>query len=251
MLLTGSHALVTGASGGIGGAIALRLAAAGARVSLAGRREAALLALADRLGDKRAASQAFDVTDEKAVGEAIASIRAAAGPIDILVNNAGTSRSAPFTRTDAALWSEMLAVNLTGSYLVTRVVAGEMLTRRAGRIVNIASTAGLAGFAYVSAYVAAKHGLVGLTRALAVEFARQGVTVNAVCPGYTETPMLDSAVANIAAKTGRSESEARATLAASNPGGRIVTPEEVADAVLWLVSPGASAVTGQAIVVGG
>ena len=199
----------------------------------------------------RAASQAFDVTDEKAVGEAIASIRAAAGPIDILVNNAGTSRSAPFTRTEAALWSEMLAVNLTGSYLVTRAVVGEMLARRAGRIVNIASTAGLVGYAYVSAYVAAKHGLVGLTRALAVEFARQGVTVNAVCPGYTETPMLDSAVANITAKTGRSESEARATLAASNPGGRLVTPEEVADAVLWLISPGASAVTGQAIVVAG
>ena len=251
MLLTGSHALVTGASGGIGGAIALRLAAAGARVSLAGRREAALLALSGRLGDKQGASQAFDVTDENAVGEAIASIRAAAGPIDILVNNAGTSRSAPFARTDAALWSDMLAVNLTGSYLVTRAVAGEMLARRAGRIVNIASTAGLVGFAYVSAYVAAKHGLVGLTRALAVEFARQGVTVNAVCPGYTETPMLERAVANITAKTGRSESEARATLAAGNPGGRLVTPEEVADAVLWLVSPGASAVTGQAIVVAG
>jgi NAD(P)-dependent dehydrogenase (short-subunit alcohol dehydrogenase family) len=251
MLLAGSHALVTGASGGIGGTIALRLAAAGARVSLAGRREAALLALADRLDDKRAATQAFDVTDEKAVGEAIASVRAAAGPIDILINNAGNSRSAPFARTDAALWSEMLAVNLTGSYFVTRAVAGEMLARRAGRIVNIASTAGLAGFSYVSAYVAAKHGLVGLTRALAVEFARRGVTVNAVCPGYTETPMLDSAVANIVAKTGRSESEARATLAASNPGGRLVTPEEVADAVLWLVSPGASAVTGQAIVVAG
>ena len=251
MLLAGSHALVTGASGGIGGAIALRLAAAGARVSLAGRREAALLALSGRLGDKQGASQAFDVTDENAVGEAIASIRAAAGPIDILVNNAGTSRSAPFARTDAALWSEMLVVNLTGSYLVTRAVAGEMLARRAGRIVNIASTAGLAGYGYVSAYVAAKHGLVGLTRALAVEFARQGVTVNAVCPGYTETPMLERAVANITAKTGRSESEARATLAAGNPGGRLVTPEEVADAVLWLVSPGASAVTGQAIVVAG
>ena len=251
MLLTGSHALVTGASGGIGGAIALRLAAAGARVSLAGRREAALLALSGRLGDKQGASQAFDVTDENAVGEAIASIRAAAGPIDILVNNAGTSRSAPFARTDAALWSDMLAVNLTGSYLVTRAVAGEMLARRAGRIVNIASTAGLVGFAYVSAYVAAKHGLVGLTRALAVEFARQGVTVNAVCPGYTETPMLERAVANITAKTGRSESEARATLAAGNPGGRLVTPEEVADTVLWLVSPGASAITGQAIEVAG
>jgi NAD(P)-dependent dehydrogenase (short-subunit alcohol dehydrogenase family) len=251
MSLAGSHALVTGASGGIGGAIALALAAAGARVSLAGRKEAALSGLADRLGENRGAAAVFDLTDETAVGEAVAAVRATAGPIDILVNNAGAARSAPFAQTDGALWSEMLAVNLTGSYLVTRAVAGEMLARRAGRIVNIASTAGLAGYAYVSAYVAAKHGLVGLTRALALEFARQGVTVNAVCPGYTETPMLEAAVANITAKTGRSEAEARGMLAASNPGGRLVNPEEVADAVLWLVSPGASAVTGQAIVVAG
>ena len=145
----------------------------------------------------------------------------------------------------------MLAVNLTGSFLVTRAVASEMLARRAGRIVNIASTAGLSGYPYVSAYVAAKHGLVGLTRALALEFARKGVTVNAVCPGYTDTPMLDAAIAGIAAKTGRGEEDARATLAAANPSGRLVTPEEVADAVLWLVSPGAAAVTGQAIVVAG
>jgi NAD(P)-dependent dehydrogenase (short-subunit alcohol dehydrogenase family) len=251
MSLAGSHALVTGASGGIGGAIAFALAAAGARVSLAGRKAAALSALADGLGGHRGATAVFDVTDEKAVGEGVAAVRAAAGPIHILVNNAGTARSASFAQTDAALWSQMLAVNLTGSYLVTRAVASEMLTRRAGRIVNIASTAGLAGYPYVSAYVAAKHGLVGLTRALALEFGRQGVTVNAVCPGYTETPMLGAAVANIAAKTGRSDAEARRMLAASNPGGRLVTPEEVADVVLWLVAPGASAVTGQAITVAG
>ena len=122
------------------------------------------------------------------------------------------------------LWSEMLAVDLTGSFLVTRAVASEMLARRAGRIVNIASTAGLSGYPYVSAYCAAKHGLVGLTRALALEFARKGVTVNAVCPGYTDTPMLDAAIAGIAAKTGRGEEDARATLAAANPSGRLVTP---------------------------
>jgi NAD(P)-dependent dehydrogenase (short-subunit alcohol dehydrogenase family) len=249
--LSGAHALVTGASGGIGSAIALALAAAGARVSIAGRKAPALASLADRLGPSLGAEARFDVTNEKEVGEAVAAIRTAAGPIEILVNNAGHARSASFERTDTQLWSEMLAVNLTGAFLVTRAVAGEMLAHRAGRIVNIASTAGLSGYPYVSAYVAAKHGLVGLTRALALEFARKGVTVNAVCPGYTDTPMLDAAIAGIAAKTGRGEADARTTLAAANPSGRLVTPQEVADAVLWLVSPGAAAVTGQAIVVAG
>src|SRR6185369_7075860 len=143
--LSGAHALVTGASGGIGGAIALALAAAGARVSIAGRKPAALASLADRLGSAMGTQASFDITDEAAVGEAIAAIRVAAGPLDILINNAGNARSASFERTDAPLWSEMLAVNLTGSFLVTRAVAGEMLARRAGRIVNIASTAGLSG----------------------------------------------------------------------------------------------------------
>jgi NAD(P)-dependent dehydrogenase (short-subunit alcohol dehydrogenase family) len=245
------HALVTGASGGIGAAIALALAEAGARVSLAGRKKAALESLAQRLGQGAGAQAAFDVADESAVAESTAAIRAAAGPIDILINNAGTAISAPFERTDATLWSEMLAVNLTGTYLVTRAVAPDMLERRMGRIVNIASTAGLKGYSYVSAYVAAKHGVVGLTRALALEFVRKGITVNAVCPGYTDTPMLDAAAARIAAKTGRAEADARATFAASSPSGRLVTPQEVADAVLWLVSPGAASVTGQAIVVAG
>jgi NAD(P)-dependent dehydrogenase (short-subunit alcohol dehydrogenase family) len=251
MSLAGSHALVTGASGGIGGAIAFALAAAGARVSLAGRKAAALSALAHGLGGNPGATAVFDVTDEKAVGEGVAAVRAAAGPIHILINNAGTARSASFAQTDGALWSQMLAVNLTGSYLVTRAVAGEMLTRRAGRIVNIASTAGLAGYPYVSAYVAAKHGLVGLTRALALEFGRQGVTVNAVCPGYTQTDMLERTVENIVSKTGRSDADARAELTRWNPQGRLIQAREVAEAVGWLCLPSSASITGQAIAIAG
>ncbi len=145
----------------------------------------------------------------------------------------------------------MLAVNLTGTFLVSREVVPDMIARRAGRIVNIASTAGLAGYAYVSPYVSAKHGVIGLTRSLALEFARVGITVNAVCPGYTDTPMFERAVDNIVAKTRRTRDDARAALATSNPQGRLVTPEEVAQAVLWLVSAAAGSITGQAIVVAG
>jgi len=154
-------------------------------------------------------------------------------------------------KTDLATWNKVLAVNLTGAYLVTKEIVPDMIDKRAGCVINIASTAGLVGYAYVSAYVAAKHGVIGLTRSLALEFARAGITVNAVCPGYTETPMFEQAVANIVAKTKRSAEDARATLASSNPQGRVITPQEVAETVLWLASSAAQSITGQAIAIAG
>lgn len=251
-ILKDRHALVTGAGTGIGAAIATACAKAGARVSLAGRRRDPLAALQGALGNAQTqVLPDFDVTDEEKVRAGIALARREFGPIDVLVNNAGEAPSAPFAKTDLATFNKALAVNVIGAFLVTREVVPDMIAKHAGRVINIASTAGLIGYAYVSAYVAAKHGVIGLTRALAIEFARAGITVNAVCPGFTETPLLDRAVDNIIAKTKRSRDDARATLAATNPQGRLVTPEEVADAVLWLASPGAHSITGQAIVVAG
>ncbi len=243
------HAVVTGAGRGIGLAIAQTLAAAGARVTLMGRDRARLDAAAASVAGS--AAVAVDVTDEASVKAAFAAACERFGTVDILVNNAGQAESAPFARTDLALFQRMVAVNLTGTFLCSREALAGMLAKGAGRIVNVASTAGLIGYAYVSAYCAAKHGVVGLTRALALETARRGVTVNAVCPGYTETDIVRDAVANIMQKTGKSEAEAREALTARNPQGRMVQPGEVADAVLWLASPGAAAITGQAISVSG
>lgn len=248
--LVGRHAVVTGGGRGIGAATGAALAQQGAAVTLLGRNAQRLEAQARSLGE-RACGLVADVTDAAAVAHAFHEARRAFGPVDILVNNAGAARSASFEKTDQVLWDEMLSVNLTGTYLCCRQVLPEMLERGFGRVVNVASTAGLTGYAYVTAYCAAKHGVVGLTRALALEAARSNVTVNAVCPGYTDTDMVHAAVANIVAKTGKSEEAARAALVERNPQRRLIRPEQVANAVLWLCLPGAEAVTGQAISVSG
>jgi len=248
--LAGKVAVVTGAGKGIGAAIAAALAREGAGVALIGRDAARLEKQAAELSADTLIAPA-DITDQESVRQAFAKIRARFPRIDILVNNAGQAESAPLARTDLALWNRMLAVNLTGTYLCTHEVLPAMLKQDYGRIVNVASTAGLVGYAYVSAYCAAKHGVIGLTRALALEAAKTAVTVNAVCPGYTETDMVRSTVANIMAKTGKSDAEARAALTVHNPQGRLVQPEEVANAVLWLCLPGSGAVTGQALPIAG
>jgi NAD(P)-dependent dehydrogenase (short-subunit alcohol dehydrogenase family) len=250
MSLTGHHAVVTGAGSGIGRATAERLAEAGCQVTLIGRHVARLNETADRIGDLAFAAPA-DVTDPDALAAAIEVGRDRFGPVDILINNAGAATSAPFLKTDADDLRAMLALNLEAPAEAARLVLPGMLTRRWGRIVNVASTAGLKGYPYVSAYAAAKHGLVGLTRALALEVAAKGVTVNAVCPGFTETELVAKSVESIIAKTGRSEEEARAALAASNPQGRLITPDEVATTIVWLCGDGASGVNGAAVPVAG
>jgi NAD(P)-dependent dehydrogenase (short-subunit alcohol dehydrogenase family) len=251
--LSSRHALVTGAGSGIGASIARALAGAGAHVSLAGRRRAPLEAVAASLPKGAAfVVDGFDVTDGVAIGRGLDHARAAYGPISILVNNASEAPSASFERTDAELWAHVLAVDLSGVYNVTHAALPDLKRHGSGaRLINVASTAGLTGYAYVAAYCAAKHGVVGLTRALAVEMARSGITANAVCPGFTETPLIDRAVEAVVAKTHRTTETAKAELSRANPQGRLVKPEEVADAVLWLASPSAASINGQAIVVAG
>jgi len=248
--LQGRHVVVTGAARGIGAAIARSLAAEGARLSLMGRRREPLQQLADTLPGEHAVVVA-DVADADSVNAAFAQARAALGPVAILVNNAGQAESAPFHKTTLQLWQQMIGVNLTGSFLCAQAALPDMLQAKWGRVINIASTAGQKGYPYVSAYVAAKHGVVGLTRSLALEVAKKGVTVNAVCPGYTETDILRESIANVVAKTGRSEAEAMAEFAAGNPQQRIVQPEEVADAVRWLCGEAAGSINGQSISVSG
>ncbi|MGK5076173.1 SDR family NAD(P)-dependent oxidoreductase [Janthinobacterium sp. ZB1P44] len=253
--LSGKHALVTGAGSGIGFACAGALLDAGARVTLAGRDGARLARARMQLEEAghagRVAICVLDVAVEAAVQAGFAQAAAHFGRIDILINNAGQAHAAPFAKTDAAIWQRMLAVNLTGVFHCCQAAMPAMLEAGWGRIVNVASTAGLKGYRYVSAYVAAKHGVIGLTRALALEAAPRGVTVNAVCPGYTETEMVAQAVQNIVRKTGRGEDAARAELAAANPQQRLVQPREVADAVAWLCLPASSAMNGQSIAVAG
>ncbi len=249
--LAGCHAVVTGASGGIGEAICRELAGKGASLTLFGRNAGALEAVRSRLPGNSHGIAIADVTDHAGVAEAMTAAVRVRGAVGVLVNNAGVAKSAPLVKTDPALWQSMISVNLTGPYNCIHAVLPGMLEAGWGRIVNVASTAGLLGYAYVAPYCAAKHGVIGLTRALALEVARKGVTVNAVCPGYTDTPLLADAIDNIVGKTGRSVEEAKAALAASNPQGRLVQPAEVANAVAWLCLPGAESVHGQAIAVAG
>ena len=244
------HALVTGGGQGIGVAAVRALRALGMNVTLLGRRLPVLQAVVDT-DPAHLHAVAADVADPAQVAQAVASARERFGPVQVLVNNAGQALSAPFHKMDMALWRQMLDVNLTGTMVCTQAVLPDMLAAGWGRVVNVASTAGQVGYAYVSAYCAAKHGVVGLTRSLALELAAKGITVNAVCPGYTETDIVRESIERVVAKTGRTHEQALAEFVKSNPQGRLVQPEQVADAIAWLCGEGAGAVTGQSISVSG
>ncbi|MGO4640656.1 SDR family NAD(P)-dependent oxidoreductase [Mesorhizobium sp. 2RAF45] len=247
--ISAKHALVTGGGSGVGRAIALALAEAGINVTICGRREAELAKVAVESG--RIFGIAADVTNEASMASLYHAAEAARGPFDIVIANAGMAGSTPANKTTLADWQKTLDVNLTGAFLTVKPALAGMAARKTGRIIFIASTAGLKGYAYVAPYVAAKHGVVGLMRALAAETAKSGVTVNAVCPGFVETDMLEESIQRIIEKTGRSAGEARASLVSTNPQGRFIQPQEVAAAVLWLCGDAASSITGQAISISG
>ncbi|WP_262269549.1 SDR family NAD(P)-dependent oxidoreductase [Microvirga yunnanensis] len=247
--LTGRHALVTGGGRGIGRAIAASLVKAGATVTVAGRSPASL-EQAVAQGDAHAAAVA-DVTDPQAIQRAVRDAVERHGPVDLMIANAGSAASAPFLKSGPDMFRQMLDVNLLGVTTMTQAVLGTMMERGFGRIVAVASTAGLKGYPYVSAYCAAKHAVIGFVRALALETAKTGVTVNAVCPGFTDTDLVAESLERIMAKTNRTRHEALAELVKHNPQGRLIDPAEIADAVLWLCGEGARSVTGQAIVLAG
>jgi NAD(P)-dependent dehydrogenase (short-subunit alcohol dehydrogenase family) len=243
------HAFITGGGTGIGLATARLLAADGARLTLVGRNGARVQEAASEF--EHAHGVACDVADEASVSAAFQAARDRYGAVDILINNAGITPSAPLHNTDLALWNEVLAINLTGAFLCSRAALADMYASKWGRIVNVASIAGLQGGMYISAYCASKHGMIGMTRALAKECAKRGITVNAICPGYVETDIVTRAAENIASKTKLNEEEARAMLYAGNPQGRLIQPEEVASAIMWLCSDGAAATNGAAIPMSG
>ncbi|MBT3701363.1 MAG: SDR family oxidoreductase [Alphaproteobacteria bacterium] len=252
--LRGQHAFVTGASRGIGASIATELATLGANLSITGRDVDALNTVKANIEngcDVDVQTFVFDVTDAEAISRVMTEASQSFGPVSILVNNAGAATSAPFMKTDIKRWQSLLDINLTGPFLLTQAVLPAMLEAKSGRVINVASTAGMIGYSYVAPYVASKHGVIGLTRALATEYARSGVTFNSVCPGFTETDIAARTIDTMVTKAGRTEEEAYAELASLNPQGRLVQPDEVAQAVGWLALPSSSSINGQSIAVAG
>jgi NAD(P)-dependent dehydrogenase (short-subunit alcohol dehydrogenase family) len=248
MSFSGRTALVTGGGRGIGRAIAERLAREGARVVVAGRTQAEIDEVASALGG---VALRLDVGDRRAIGSVLGELRERALHVDVLINNAGVAESAPYHDTSDEMWDRMLAVNVTGAFALCRALIPPMIAAGFGRVVNVASNAGLVGYAYSSAYCASKHAMIGMTRAIALEIARSAVTINCVCPGWVSTRMAEEATQRIAAKTGRGVDEARRALEAMSPQRRMVTPEEVAHVVATLCSPEARSIHGQAIPIDG
>ncbi len=252
--LEGKHAIVTGGSRGIGAAVASEFVSRGAKVTIMGRDRETLERQAQEMRGEEGvtvAAEECDVSNGKSVTSAFSRAIANLGPAYILVNNAGTAKSRTFTQLTRGIWDETIAVNLTGTYLCTSEVLPGMIEAKEGRIINVASTAGLRGYRTMSAYCASKHGIIGLTRALALETAKQGITVNAVCPSYTDTYLTSLAVDNLVKNLNKTADEAMGMLVGKIPQGRLITPEEVASAVSWLCSPNASGVTGIALPIAG
>nr|WP_294847123.1 SDR family NAD(P)-dependent oxidoreductase [uncultured Sphingomonas sp.] len=245
---TGKHALITGGGTGIGAATAKMLAEEGAKLSLIGRRREPLEKIAGTTGGKIFPA---DMTDRAEMERAFAEARDANGPFDIVILNAGIGDSAPFMRTKREAWDRIIATNLTALFDGAQLTLPDLTQGEDKRLIIIASVAGLRGAAYAAPYVASKHGAIGLTKSLAVEFAKTGLTVNAVCPAFVDTPMVDDSAARISKTTGRSEDDARAALAAMNANGRLVTSEEVADAILFLCKPSSRSITGAALTIDG